>query len=201
MISLYSGTPGSGKSLHVAADIYWRLRTGRPVVANFDIAEGTRGRDENFAFVRNEDLSPKLLADFARRYFEVRGKKVREGELLLVIDEAQLIFNSRDWNTPGRREWLSWFTQHRKLGYDVVLVAQNDGMLDKQIRALIEYNVVHRKVNNYGMFGRLVGLFSAGRAVIVSVRYWYAQKARISSEWTVGLKRYFSIYDTYNTFE
>ena len=37
-----------------------------------------------------------------------------------------------------------FFSQHRKLGYRVILVAQFSEMIDKQIRALIEYEYIHR---------------------------------------------------------
>lgn len=37
MISLYSGTPGSGKSLHIAQRVYHGLRYGRTTVCNFEI--------------------------------------------------------------------------------------------------------------------------------------------------------------------
>lgn len=37
MVSLYSGTPGSGKSLHIAERIYRRMQQRRPVIANFQI--------------------------------------------------------------------------------------------------------------------------------------------------------------------
>ena len=37
MIYLYSGTPGSGKSLHTARVIYYSLKRGFPVIANFPI--------------------------------------------------------------------------------------------------------------------------------------------------------------------
>ena len=37
MIYLYSGTPGSGKSLHMARDIMFKLRRGQNVIANFPI--------------------------------------------------------------------------------------------------------------------------------------------------------------------
>ena len=40
MIYLYSGTPGSGKSLHTASVIYWTLKRGVPVIANFAINTG-----------------------------------------------------------------------------------------------------------------------------------------------------------------
>ena len=39
MISYYSGTPGSGKSLHVAMQIYDWIQRGKNVIANFDIRE------------------------------------------------------------------------------------------------------------------------------------------------------------------
>lgn len=43
MIYLYSGTPGSGKSYHAAADIYYRLKRSKKtnryrVIANFPVA-------------------------------------------------------------------------------------------------------------------------------------------------------------------
>ena len=37
MIYLYTGTPGSGKSYHVAKEIYFYLYHGRNIIANFDI--------------------------------------------------------------------------------------------------------------------------------------------------------------------
>ena len=36
MIKLYSGTPGSGKSLHAARDIIVRSQLGEPIVGNFE---------------------------------------------------------------------------------------------------------------------------------------------------------------------
>ena len=77
-----------------------------------------------------------------------------EDQILLVIDESQLIFNARDWQKAGREKWLSFFSQHRKYGYHIILVAQFDRMIDRQIRSLIEYEYVHRKVGNYGIKGR-----------------------------------------------
>jgi len=53
MIYLYSGTPGSGKSLHLANIIWQKLRSGRPVIANFPIqldivAESTKDYKKNW---------------------------------------------------------------------------------------------------------------------------------------------------------
>ena len=49
MIYFYSGTPGSGKSLHVARDIYNRLNLNKKypsVIANFTINEKDDKREK-----------------------------------------------------------------------------------------------------------------------------------------------------------
>ena len=62
MITLYSGTPGSGKSLHVAERIYYRLRSWRPVICNFEInlknVHKRRYKHLNFTYIDNYDLNP-----------------------------------------------------------------------------------------------------------------------------------------------
>ena len=94
MIHLYSGTPGSGKSLHTARDIRDALRIRKmPVIANFDVNHSLRNYDRLFTYLPNDRLDPSFLEDFARNWFA--GRKVREDSNLLVIDEAQLVFNSR----------------------------------------------------------------------------------------------------------
>ena len=39
MIYFYTGTPGSGKSLHMASEIYEAMYKGKNVIANFEINE------------------------------------------------------------------------------------------------------------------------------------------------------------------
>ena len=199
MIYLYSGTPGSGKSLHQASEIYWILHNGKPVLANFEIdtsAIKSRHLGE-FYYIDNEILRPELLIEYSKIYF--RDHKFKEGQIRLFIDECQIIFNAREWNIKGRKEWLSFFTQHRKYGYDIYLIAQFDRMIDRQIRSLIEYEVIHRKVKNFGLFGQILNA-CAGGSLFVAVTMWYPMKERISSEFFKGNKKYFRIYNTYNTF-
>ena len=198
MIYLYSGTPGSGKSLHTASVIYWTLKRGQPVIANFAInTDKIRGSKAEFIEKSNEELTPDFLIKYAQEY--ANGKRIKEGSLLLVIDECQLIFNAREWNMKGRAEWLSFFTQHRKFGYDIILVAQFDRMIDRQIRALIEYEQIHRKVSNFGVKGKILSLVMGGN-VFVSVKVWYPMKERVGAEFFHARKKYYSLYDTFNMF-
>lgn len=203
MIYLYSGTPGSGKSLHTACVIYWTLRRKLPVIANFPIALNhiSKKHPEKllFEYWDNMELTPSRLVEYARDYWSKKKRPVKEGELLCIIDESQILFNARDWKQQGRSDWLKFFTQHRKFGYDIILVAQFDEMLDKQLRALIEYQVIHRKVSNFGIAGKILSAAFLGK-LFVAVRVWYPMGERVGSEMFTAKKKYYSLYDTYADF-
>lgn len=197
-IYLYTGTPGSGKSIHQAIDIYYAVKMRRPVIANFEINTDLFRHPESFHYVENDKLNAKMLEEFALQYWD--GKTPKEGAIRLYIDECSLMFNAREWNARGRKDWIRFFQLHRKLGYEIFLIAQFDTMIDKQVRALIEYEVKHRKVNNVGWVGKLAGLFMFGKPLVCAVTYWYGQRMRLGAEWLIGRKKWFRLYDTYKIF-
>ena len=194
MIRLYSGTPGSGKSLHNAKDVINRSRFGKPIIGNFP-ADLSRFKKANYTYVPNYELTPEFLINYS-----LYNSSTYTFDHLLVIDECQLMFNSRDWQQKGRNEWLSFFSQHRKYGYDVTLIAQFDRMIDKQLRGLIEYEYIHRKLSNYGFGGKIMSLLFGGNTFVV-VQMWYPLKVKISSDFVHARKYYYSIYDTFGTFQ
>ncbi len=203
MIYLYSGTPGSGKSLHVARDIRDSLAYKKiPVIANFDINPKTRGYAQRFDYRPNSELTPEYLYDFAARYW--KGRSVCEDNILLVIDEAQLVFNARSWQDKGnssrRMDWIEFFSQHRHFGYKVVLIAQFDRMIDRQIRSLIEVEVNHRKLGNFGLKGMLLSLPFGGK-LFAAVSYYYGLREHIGTSWLLPRRAYFRLYDSYNRFQ
>lgn len=141
MITLYEGVPGSGKSLYAAGQILDQLSLGHLVICNYPFVVPPKKKYRRGALVTcsNEDLT----VDFLKRWYNIWlkfrcGADPREHQIFLVIDEAGSVFNPRDWQSSDRREWLSFFSQHRKLMFDVVLIAQQDIMLDKQIRGCID---------------------------------------------------------------
>lgn len=147
MIEIYVGAPGSGKSYHALRRALAKVncRTRNVVVANFDVVRRTRREKENWVYWEEFEPEDLIRLSFERRFYG------NEGYALLVIDEAGVWFNSRDWNVnPGRRkEWIKFFSQSRKFGYDVVLIAQDVRMLDRQIRNCAEYVVKHVKLRSY----------------------------------------------------
>lgn len=202
MIELYSGTPGSGKSLHAAKEIRTRLRMpGRIILGNFCInTKAVRRCRGTYLFVPNHRLLPERLLQFSRRLSRRLGRCLKEGEILLLIDEAQLLFNSREWQNVSRHGWLSFFSQHRHYGYDIILAAQFDRMLDRQIRSLIEYEQVHRKVSRFGYAGFFLGLLT-NNSLYVAVKRWYPVKQTVESNFFLGHKGLYRIYDSYHHFD
>ena len=195
MISLYSGTPGSGKSLFASAKVRASLRWYRPVIGTFHINKDCLYKNSKYEYIYQNiySLKPEFLVDYARKNLPKKGNP--EGSFLLVIDEAQRIFNSRAWNSADRSSWITFFAEHRHLGYDIILISQNDRMLDRQIRGLIEYEFVCRKMSQFGIFGKIFSLFS-GQFVVV--QRWYPLKEKISASFFRGEK---SLYNFYNSFE
>jgi zona occludens toxin len=142
MITLYTGTPGSGKSLYACSKILDALMADKLVITNYPVTLDNLSRFRlhwlrgMLGVLQNKDMSPGKLAELSRAYWQ--DKPIKEGRILLVIDEAGTVFNPRDWSAPDRKDWLTFFAQHRKLGFDVILIAQSDMQLDKQIRPCVE---------------------------------------------------------------
>lgn len=199
MIYLFSGTPGSGKSLDMAMNICSDIRFGRPVVANFDInVEAVPGKHRApFWYVPNNELNPDRLLSISRDWFG--SHRFHEGAIRVYIDECQLLFNARAWADADRKNWISFFSQHRKYGYDIFLVAQFDRMVDRQIRSLVEYEIKHRKISAFGFKGWLLSLLLGGNTFI-KVRVWYGINEKIGWELFHYRRRYSRIYDTFNLF-
>ncbi len=169
-----------------------------PVIANFDLRHDVRNYDAAFHFKSNLNLHPDWLVEFARKWWDTH--RFRENSILLVVDEAQLLFNSREWNNPDRMAWLQFFSQHRHYGYKVILIAQSDRMIDRQFRALLEYDVKHRKLANFGIGGAILSLFCLGR-LFVAVTMYYGLKERTGVLFFVTRKKIHGLYDSYSTFE
>lgn len=199
MIYLYSGTPGSGKSCHQAENIIFGLKHGKFIIANYSINTDLIKKNKGYFFeVDNIKLKPNYLVILANWWFETHSFK--EGAISLYIDEAQLLFNAREWGNKDRAEWLKFFTQHRKYGFNVYLIAQNDRMLDRQIRSVIEYECIHRKLSNFGLRGYIMNILLGG-GTYVSVNMWYPMKEKIDANFHHFRKKYFQLYDSYKSFE
>lgn len=203
MIDLYTGTPGSGKSLHLAERVYDNLFMKRDVIVNFPVTvpKALKGREKYLHYIDNSELTVSFLVSFALLWSKEKGRYPKENEILLIIDECQIMFNAREWGKKDRSDWLKFFTQHRKLGYHIILVAQFDMMIDKQIRALVEYQYIHRKVSKFGWKGILICCLLLAPRLFIAVQIWYPMREKVGSSLFRFHKKYAQIYDTRSTFD
>ncbi|MFR1882989.1 MAG: zonular occludens toxin domain-containing protein [Blautia sp.] len=206
MITLYSGTPGSGKSYHMSRDICLMYKKGKIIFANFDIDVDylkklyPKSKAQVFC-VSNRDLKyPFGLIGFSNNYLvpDSRGR-VKEKQIYLFIDECQINFDSRSWNEKGRTDWVRWLSEHRKYGYNIILTTQNEADIDKKIRGRIEYEIKHFKVNNFKVFGQILGLLCGGNLFIQRCQWYTKSKtknAKIATHFLRGRKKYYRLFNT-----
>ena len=195
MLSLYTGTPGSGKTLHAVSRARWHVRRRKPVISNVALALDA----DYFTYRDNKSLTPQYLRDFSESYFH--GEPPREDEILLIVDEAQLLFNSRNWDDANRMKFLEFLSQHRHLGYEIILIAQSDAMSDKQFRALVEYEVKHHKLCRFSWLGKLLSFFGLIPLHIANTFLYSAKNMRIGSDMYLCTKSLRGLYDTYAMLE
>lgn len=196
-IYAYTGVPGSGKSLNAASQVRFFLNHGRPVVSNFSLSDGAPARDPGlFHYVSNSELTPSFLEDFAGSWWSDPSHVFSENSLLLCLDEVQCIWNSRRWSDRDRLSWVEFFSQHRKYGYRIILIAQSTKMIDNQFRYLIDTEVNHRKFSSFGTLGFLASLPFRG-LLFLRVSYLYQSQERLGSEWYVGRRADMDMYDSY----
>lgn len=200
MIYLYTGVPGSGKSLHAANDVRWALNHNRPVIANFELSKNAPvAHPELYRYVPNAEITPELLVGFAEDYWQSCPGRFRENFLVFVADEAQLLWNSRRWSDKQRMGFLEFLSQHRKYGFKIIMIAQSAKMIDNQFRMLVETEVNHRRADTMGFLGTMLSLPFGGN-VFCRVTYLFQTGERLGSDWAIAHGRDMAMYDTYATF-
>lgn len=201
MISLYSGTPGSYKSYHATADAVQWLGRGKNVIANFPIDaskyyKNKRKKLGQFYFVPNSELTVDYLMRFHRNNHK---PNVLKAQTLLIFDEASIPFNARQFDRQDRMDWINFFANHRHFNYEIILIAQNDRMLDRQVRGLLEYEIKHRALKNWNLAFALVSLMCKG--LFHCVEYWYPCKLKTDTQLKKFNQKIANCYDTMALFK
>lgn len=202
-IHAFTGIPGSGKSLDAARVLRYRLNMPNakpPCVANFPLAANAPVQNRDmFRYIPNEEMNAKVLIKFADDYWNSDVHPFREDFITLILDEAQILFNSRSWAQSSRMSYLEFLTQSRKYGYRVILISQNLMMIDNQFRMLVDVEYNHRRVSSMGPVGALCALPFRGNLFMI-VRRLVQVNERLGMDLMVGCKRDMAMYDSYATF-
>lgn len=207
-IELFTGFVGSGKSygaVKLGTQIADAPIGKRYVIANFPIKpkktmfsflRKKKVNDPRWIFKDNEDLTPEYLI---KKSIEMEWNKKKTTSCTVIFDEASIPFNARNWNAKDRLNWIKFLTQSRKFGYDFIFITQDGKMLDKQIRALCEYEVQFKKLNNMIYFKWLSLL---GLTLFASIAFWNGMSSRRGSlRLYVYRKKVADRYDTLNLFD
>jgi len=205
-IHLVTGPPGNGKSLYSMKLFERAILAGKCVVTNVELADDwaeqlskrvpflrmrPRARRERCALWRSRVFVSQDLEELIR----VRTEGTSEGRALMILDEAHNWMNSRNWRDQDRSAIVRFFTQHRKLGYDVYLIAQVETMIDNQVRGNFEFHIHVKALHKM----KKAGIPLVPIKLFVAVHVWHGVKA---SDKAIAKRDYFRVgvakrlYDT-----
>lgn len=221
MIELYSGTPGSGKSLHAAHDIRFNLRLGKNVISTcyidtslcfytplqefifnkFGKKPNNKKRDrreDNFYYIDINAITPEYLYDFAARH-HVFGK---EHQTVVYFDECVAIFsptvigdNVAKWN-----RWEDFFRKHRHLGFDCILIPQSSKLISRKVIEYCEFDVRHFNRKHQGILGFILSLIAGG--LFSYSTYWRGIRSKpLESGFYTYKPLYGQMYNSYSMFD
>ena len=221
MIDLYCGVPGSGKSCTALFDGIHHLLDGGVLATNFrlvpDWAERLADRSIQIKIGRKkrqdfiDDITSRCfflgseqsifqLAEITPELARGKFKNQKEGKSLVILDECQFYFNSREW--AKNRGFLEIFTQHRKMKLDFILIAHNIEMIDKQIRFLVEYETFFRNFTRVKLPIPFLSIKLSPYPCFLAIRQYSnmgGNTAMKAKTWIQPLNK--RIADLYNTLE
>lgn len=207
MIVAVTGAPGSGKSFMCVRLIAQALDEGKMVATNATMVEGWERKLARSHPARW--LIPGRCASVESRYrdrsiytgdldelMRVRLGGRGEGRGVAVLDEAHEWLNNRLWAAEDRLRIIQWFSQHRKLGWDVYLVTQHLDSIDAQVRRLVEFHVVLRNLRRL----RIAGLPVCPVNAFVAIWVWAGgptSQRHVAKRSLFRLDGRRSLYDTF----
>ena len=134
------GKLGTGKTKFCVWRAQEAITAGRRVASNVDIAAHLLNPSKPGKIIRVPDKPTS--ADLIAMGHGNPESYDEEKNGVLILDELGTWLNSRSFQDKERAGLLDWLIHARKHGWDVYLIVQDAGMIDKQVReALIEYQV------------------------------------------------------------
>lgn len=161
MITIIEGRLGGGKTYFATTIIMEYLAKGRHVWTNVDLvldpvrAEKRQGLRRAMRVLHGVELDPGQVHTLEKvwHWHEESEWGVTNDPVLVVIDEAHLFFNARNWKETHKKleDMLSFLTQSRKACVDVLFITQHAGNVDSQFRRLIQFVWHLRNIKETGV--------------------------------------------------
>jgi hypothetical protein len=203
---LVTGRKGNGKSLIMARRMIEEgLARGVRVATNIDLYPERyfSGKKRNMNLIRLPEIP--TLQDLES--LGMGNEVFEEGRYgMLVLDEVHSWLDSRAWQGGDREGFLTFLTHTRKRRWDVYLMCQHPGQIDKRVRdGMSDYSVTCRSldrmrvpfiggIGSFLSFGLWKGTFP--KTILAIGRYGNGPQApKAFTWWSVG-KEFYKVYDT-----
>ena len=218
MLTLLTGSPGSGKTLYAIDNIIKIANNEAPefkytqnVYTNisgfkFEKFEGNKVNFERLSF----DLFYEQLKELFAIYCENEGQDnlddllqeyCKEKDILnsyFIIDESHHYFDNQD----KIKNW--WFTYHRHLNHEILLITQNKSLINVQYRNIPEIFIkaqprskaISENVLRFFLYTeyRMTQKFATTEITINKSYFPLYKSGNVSSQKRVGLKYIYSFF-------
>jgi len=212
-----TGKLGTGKTKFAVWRAQLAIVQGRRVASNVDLHLGVLAGDKRpgASFIRIPDKPSGFDLEAIGHGNPDSYDEDRNG--ILILDELATWLNARSFQDKGRTALLDWLIHARKLGWDVYLIVQDIGMIDKQVRtALVEYEARCLRMDKVklpligGIINDLAGMFRPGgdggrwgylpRMHLVAARIGEGTNAVVAERWQYRGDWLHKAYDTRQVF-
>jgi hypothetical protein len=197
MIELYEGRLGGGKTYSATVRMVDHVRRGGVVCTNVEI-KWDAVKDyiaKQFGLVAEDEQFIPLTDDEIGLFHRHTPSGTPELPVLVVIDEAHLTFNARDFAQTDKlyRETLTFLTQSRKVNTDVIFIAQSVLNMDKQFMRLVQFIWRFRDLGKWKIPG--LGIKYPFKQLL-AVQFDYDGKTILQRSFVNKDKRIFGLYNT-----
>lgn len=207
-MSVYSveGKLGTGKTKFCVWMAQQALRAGRRVASNVDLRLEALTPERRSTYCRIPDKPSPFDLDAIGHGNPESYDEDRNG--VLILDELGTWLNSRTFNDKSRAPVVDFLIHARKKGWDVFLIVQDAGMIDRQVReALIEYQVRCLRLDKVRIpvLGHFLEVFGPKAAYLprmhlATARVGYGPGAIVSDRWSFRGDDLHAAYDTRQVF-
>lgn len=156
---VFTGGLGGGKTLAAVERIMDHLVDGGTVVTNIPlhVDKIARWLARAYAYEFDPDRLKLLHQGSMRNFHDLAVRGNDEQTVLFVVDEAAMDLNARDWKQAAH-ERFEFVVLCRKLGVDLILIAQDANDIDKQLREKFQFELHCRSLKQFPIMGYEIGL-------------------------------------------
>jgi hypothetical protein len=197
MIELYEGRLGGGKTYSAAVRMVDHIRRGGVICTNVELIWPAVKQyvQDKFGLIAEDSQFIALQDSQVGLFHRHTPSGTSELPVLVVIDEAHLTFNARDFAQTDKlyRETLTFLTQSRKVNTDVIFIAQSVLNMDKQFMRLVQFIWRFRDLARWKIPG--LGIKYPFQQIL-AVQFDYDGKTILQRTFVQKDKRIFGLYNT-----